>query len=158
MAHAWDTLPQKLRARVEGLEARHGFGDDGYYPNRGGDDDVIDSKMPEARSTVRPVGFRHPRTGRQLLYVSQQSTLGILGLPPEENEALLAELFAHLYRPEFILAHDWREGDLAVWDNIAAQHGRGSVSLQGNERTLRKVFGPINMSAEEVVKPTFSKV
>ena len=158
MARAWDTVPEKLRARVEGLEARHGFGDDGYYPNRGGDADVIDSKMPEARSTVRPVGFRHPRTGKRLLYVSQQSTLGIVGLPPEENEALLQELFAHLYKPEFILEHDWREGDLVVWDNIAVQHGRGTVSLQGSERTLRKIFGPINMDAAEMVKPAFSKV
>src|SRR5262249_28089408 len=41
MGHAWDTLPDELRHRVEGLEARHGH--DHYYPNRGGDDDVIDT-------------------------------------------------------------------------------------------------------------------
>jgi alpha-ketoglutarate-dependent taurine dioxygenase len=158
MAHAWDTLPAKLRTRLEGLEARHGFGDDGYYPNRGGDADVIDAKMAETRSLVRPVGFRHPRTGRRLLYVSQQSTLEIVGLPPAENEALLAEIFAHLYRPKFVLEHDWREGDLVVWDNIATQHGRGTVNLQGPERTLRKVFGPISLDSDEVVTPNFSKV
>ena len=155
MAHAWDTLPEKLRARLETLDARHGFGDDGYYPNRGGDADVIDAKMAEARSLVRPVGFRHPRTGRRLLYVSPQSTLEIVGLPAAENEALLAEIFAHLCRPQFVLEHDWREGDLVVWDNIATQHGRGTVRLEGPERTLRKVFGP--MSSDAKVTPYFSK-
>jgi len=34
-----------------------------------------------------------------LLYVSQQATIEILGVSAEENEALLAELFAQLYGP-----------------------------------------------------------
>ena len=46
MGDAWDRLPDDLRARVESLEARHGF--DHGYPNRGGDEDVIDTDYPEA--------------------------------------------------------------------------------------------------------------
>jgi taurine dioxygenase len=107
---------------------------------------------------VRPVAFRHPRTGRTMLYVSQQATIEILGLSPEENEALLTELFAHLYQPSVILEHDWREGDLVIWDNIAVQHGRGSVSLAGPERTLRKVTGPLNIALDEMIRPAYSKV
>jgi alpha-ketoglutarate-dependent taurine dioxygenase len=156
MAHAWDTLPDELRARVEGLEARHGFDD--AYPNRGSDEDVIDASFGASLSTVRPVGFRHPRTGRTLLYVSQQSTIEIVGLPPEENEALLEELFAHLYQPENILEHQWRERDLVIWDNVAVQHARGTVRLEGPERTLRKVTGPMNLEADEVILPAHSKV
>jgi taurine dioxygenase len=156
MAHGWDTLPDKLRARVEGLEARHGF--DEAYPNRGGDADVLDGRMAVPRSTVRPVGFVHPRTGRRLLYVSQQATIEIMGLSHDENEALLEELFAHLYKPEFVLAHDWRKGDLVVWDNIATQHGRGMVALNGPVRTLRKVTGPMNIAPDEQMRPVYSKV
>jgi alpha-ketoglutarate-dependent taurine dioxygenase len=156
LRYAWDTLPDDLRARVEGLEARHGF--DERYPNWGGDDDVIDAVMAEPRSTVRPVGFRHPRTGQTLLYVSQQATIEILGLSPEENEKLLNELFDHIYDPSLILAHDWREGDLVVWDNVSVQHGRAAVSLDGPERTLRKVTGPMNIAPDEMFEPLYSKV
>jgi len=156
MVHAWDTLPEELRRRVEGLEARHGF--DTKYPNRGGDDDVIDSYFEEPRWSVRPVAFRHPRTGRTMLYVSQQATIEILGLPADENESLLAELFAHLYRPSVVLDHDWREGDLVVWDNVAVQHGRGMVDLAGPVRTLRKVTGPLNLDPDELILPVYSKV
>jgi taurine dioxygenase len=156
MGHAWDTLTGDLRARVTGLEARHGF--DHQYPNRGGDEDVIDTYYQESRSTVRPVGFRHPRTGRALLYVSQQATIEILGLPSEENEALLEELFAHMYQTADILDHEWRKGDLVVWDNVAVQHGRGSVSLDGPPRTLRKVIGPLNLEPDEMITPVYSKV
>jgi alpha-ketoglutarate-dependent taurine dioxygenase len=156
MRHAWDTLPDQLRARVEGREARHGF--DRTYPNRGGDDDVIDAVFDRPLSSVRPVGLPHPRTGQTLLYVSQQATIEILGLPPEENEALLDELFTHLYDPAFVLEHRWHEGDLVVWDNIAVQHARAAVRLDGPERTLRKVTGPMNIDPDEFFQPLYSKV
>ena len=102
---------------------------------------------------------RHPRTGRSLLYVSQQCTIDIEGLPDDENEALLEELFDHLYAEGLVLEHHWREGDLVIWDNVAVQHGRGTVDLEGPERTLRKVFGPMNLTERERSQiPVFSKV
>jgi len=156
MGRAWDTLPERLRTRVEGLEARHGH--EHSYPNRGGDEDVIDSYYENPHSTVTPVAHHHPRTGRMLLYVSQQATIEILGLPEQENEELLEELFQHLYDPVNVAQHDWSKGDLVVWDNAAVQHARGTVSLEGPARTLRKVVGPLFLSEAEMVKPTFSKV
>ena len=69
-------------------------------------------------------------------------TTHIEGLPPEESEHLLDELFAVLYSPENTFEHDWRTGDLVVWDNLAAQHARGQVTEQGPERSLRKVVAP----------------
>lgn len=155
MGDAWDRLPAGLRSRLDGLEARHGF--DHKYPNRGGDDDVIDTYYEASRSMVRPVVFRHPRTGRTLLYVSQQATIEVLGLSAPENEALLEELFAYLYEPSAIVQHEWRKGDLVAWDNIAVQHGRGVVSLDGPERTLRKVGGPFNLDPDEINMPRFQK-
>jgi taurine dioxygenase len=156
MGDAWDRLPDQLRTRIAGLEARHGF--DHQYPNRGGDEDVIDTYYEHSRSMVRPVVLAHPRTGRMTLYVSQQATIEILGLSGDENEALLEELFGYLYDPSAILAHEWRKGDLIVWDNVAVQHGRGNVTLEGPERTLRKVGGPINLDPDEMLMPVFSKV
>ena len=43
----------------------------------------------------------------------------------------------HLYRGEGIYEHDWRKHDLVAWDNIAIQHARPNVTLEGPERTLR---------------------
>jgi taurine dioxygenase len=159
MGAAWDSLPDDLRARVEGSEARHGF-DENRYPNRGGDEDVIDALFEYNLSTVRPIPFRHPRTGRELLYVAQQSTIEILGLSPQENEALLDEIYAHLYRPENVLEHQWREHDLVIFDNIALQHARGTVALEGPERTLRKITGPLSLEPDELegLNPVHSKV
>jgi alpha-ketoglutarate-dependent taurine dioxygenase len=156
MVHGWDTLPEELKERVKGLRARHGH--ENYYPNRGGDDDVIDAFYDEEVSTVTPVARVHPRTGKTTLYVSQQVTMNILDLDADENEALLEELFAHLYAPDHILQHDWKTGDLVIWDNQAAQHARGNVNLDGPERTLRKVFGPMVYSGVQTKVPSFSKI
>jgi alpha-ketoglutarate-dependent taurine dioxygenase len=156
MGRAWETLPDDLRARIEGLEAKHGH--EHHYPNRGGDDDVIDTYYENPKSTVTPIGNRHPRTGRTALYLSEQVTMGIVGLPEAENEELLSELFAHLYDPEQILEHDWHKGDLVVWDNFAVQHARKTVELDGATRTLRKVTGPLTLDPDEFALPVFSKV
>jgi taurine dioxygenase len=139
--YAWDTLPDELKARVEGLHAVHGHED--AYPEREMDDpDVLRSSFESAKMTTTPVAWVHPRTGHTLLYVSQQITREIVELPADESEALLQELFAHLYRPEVLLEHPWKTGDLVAWDNQAVQHARPNLALDGPTRTLRKVFAP----------------
>ena len=48
-----------------------------------------------------------------------------------------------------VYEHEWREGDLLVFDNITMQHARGNVDRDGPTRTLRKVIAPIpNIKAE----------
>jgi alpha-ketoglutarate-dependent taurine dioxygenase len=156
MGHGWDTLPDDLRNRVDGLHAVHGH--DATYPNRGGDDDVIDSVFDQPKKTTTLVAHPHPRTGRTMLYVSQQVTLEIEELSPEENEELLEALFAHLYDPARVVEHNWRNGDLVIWDNQAIQHARPNVRTDAAVRTLRKVFAPIPEPLDPKLQPRFSKV
>lgn len=87
---------------------------------------------------VHPVLLRNPRTGNPVLAVSEQQTDRIVDWDPERSEAMLQELFAVLYAPEHVVTHEWRTGDLVVWDNLALQHGRPDQVGTG-ERTLRRV-------------------
>ena len=100
--------------------------------------------------------MKHPRTGKTILYVSQQMTSGIADLSDNESEALLEELFEHLYRDGAVYEHDWRNHDLVAWDNIAIQHARPNVSLEGPVRTLRKVFAPIPPRGSNPSRPKFA--
>jgi taurine dioxygenase len=156
MAHGWDTLSDDLKERVASVDAVQGHTD--TYANRGADEDVIDSVFDKAVSITTPVAKRHPRTGRTLLYVSQQVTLELAALDSEENEELLEKLFAHLYDPSNVYQHDWRTGDLVIWDNQAIQHARPNVVLEGPTRTLRKVYAPALDAVELGLRPRFSKV
>jgi len=153
-ARAWETLPEDLRRRVEGRYAIHC--QDATHRQRG-DGDVLVSTFAEVESIRLPIGHRHPRTGRMLLYVAQQMTDRIDGMDEAESEALLQDLFDHMYRPENTVEHHWREGDLVLWDNIALQHARSNVRVEGPVRTLRKVLAPTPKPTWNAVRQ-FSKV
>ena len=154
--HGWNTLSDDLRRRVEGLYAIHGQ-DTSYHDRGGGDADVLVSKFDEEETIRLPIGFTHPRTGMKVLYVTPQFTQRIDGLEEAESEALLQDLFDHLYRAEAEVAHAWREKDLVIWDNIALQHARPNVSYQGPARTLRKTFAP-PPSATASKRPKFTTI
>jgi alpha-ketoglutarate-dependent taurine dioxygenase len=129
------------RGRIEGRFAIHAQ-DATYQQRAGGDADVLVAKFAEEETIRLPVGHRHPRTGETLLFVAQQMTQRIDDMEPAESEALLEELFNHLYRPENVVEHHWREHDLVLWDNIALQHARPNITIEGPARTLRKTFAP----------------
>jgi len=140
-ANAWKSLPTDLRARIEHRDAEHVH--DISYERSGGDAQVLTAKFDDDDCVRMPIANRHPRTGETLLYVCQQMTSAIADLPKAESDALLEELFQHLYAPENILQHQWRERDLVMWDNLALQHARPNVETEGPARTLRKTFAPM---------------
>ena len=150
--HAWATLPAELRARVEALHVEHGH--DATYQRGDGDDDVLVATFREEESNVTPIGHRHPRTGATMLYASQMMTKRVVELSPAESEALLEEIFQHLYTPENTLDHIWQDGDLVLWDNLALQHARPNVTREGPVRTLRKVFAPAPVITAKTHRPT----
>ena len=149
---AWETLREDLRAKVEGLSATQGHDEEG---RAGGDPNVLVSKFENLPTRSTPVALKHPRTGDTVLYVSQQMTQAIETLDRPDSDELLEELFSHLYRPEAIYEHDWRQHDLVAWDNIAVQHARPNVTLEGPVRTLRKVFTPVPPPSAKPSRPKF---
>jgi alpha-ketoglutarate-dependent taurine dioxygenase len=124
--------------------------------DRANDPNVLVSTFTDLPTRTTPVALPHPHTGDTVLYVSQQMTREIAGLSPAESEELLEELFDHLYRAESIYEHDWRTHDLVAWDNIAVQHARPNVTLEGPVRTLRKVFAPIPPRSAKPTPPRFA--
>jgi taurine dioxygenase len=42
----------------------------------------------------------------------------------EEGRALLAELWSHVGRPDFVWAQVWKAGDMVMWDNRCVMHRR----------------------------------
>ncbi len=80
----------------------------------------------------------HPTTGRPVLSVYEQQSSHVVDWSEEPGEALLQQLFAHLYGPAHLYEHHWQEHDLVVWDNIALQHGR-RANPNAVRRSLRRV-------------------
>ena len=153
IAHAWKTLPQDLRARVEGRFALH-CADATDQRKTYISDDVMVVDFGSQQHLRLPIAYTHPRTGQTLLYVSPQLTHHIEGLDPEESEALLNALFDHMYAEKNVFTFNWREGDLVVWDNLAMQHARPDLRADEAPRTLRKTLVPPYM-VEEAISGNF---
>jgi taurine dioxygenase len=152
----WGQLPDDLRARIDGRDAVHATG----QRDRGGDaGDLLRAQRTAERSRATRIPFVHPRTGRPILYVSQMMTTHVEGLSAEDSEELLVELFDFMYAPERTFEHEWRTGDLVVWDNLAVQHARPTVTEEGPERSLRKVMAPRPSAALKASTevPTFTR-
>jgi taurine dioxygenase len=122
----YETLPEETKIRIDGLTARHTFN-----RFRNPRVHIPDHAMKGAKEryatispddAIHPIARTHPVTGRKALYVSPRFTIGIEGLPDEEAQDLLEELFEHMTRPEFIYHHRWRLGDLLFWDNRCLVH------------------------------------
>jgi taurine dioxygenase len=71
---------------------------------------------------THPLILRHPLSGAQCLYVNAGFTQRILDVSPEESRALLEHLYEHTAREEFVYRHQWRVGDVLMWDNYSTVH------------------------------------
>jgi len=47
---------------------------------------------------------------------------GIEDMAADAAEGLIAALADHIVKPAFIYRHQWRVGDLLMWDNCMVQH------------------------------------
>jgi alpha-ketoglutarate-dependent taurine dioxygenase len=60
------------------------------------------------------------------------------GLPLEEGRVLLRALLDHVTRPEFVYRHEWREGDLVVWDNRCVLHRATPYDTVHHRRLMQR--------------------
>jgi taurine dioxygenase len=124
---AYDALPADRRSHLQTLRAVH------RHP-------VDDQNPPQP--TVHPVVRRHPETGRQSLYVSPHLTLGLDGLPAADSRAQLQTMYEHMEQSQFVWTHDWRVGDLVMWDNRFTSHRR--LAFPDDQRRIMnrtQIFG-----------------
>jgi alpha-ketoglutarate-dependent taurine dioxygenase len=122
MYAAWDALPEPLRRRVHGARVKHdGTYNSGGYTRQG----VTPTDDPRTSpGALHPLVYIHPETGRRALYLGRRRNAYIEGLPLEESNALLDEIWAWATRDSWTWRHQWRVGDFVLWDNRCTMHRR----------------------------------
>ena len=129
---AYETLPPEIKRRIDGRKALNAYDYETAATKRG---TRLAQGVP---SYAHPVVRTHPATGRKALYVNRLMTVRIEGLPAQESDGLLAMLFDHQERRDFIYEHVWRAGDLVIWDNRCTLHARTDFSPD-ERRLMRRV-------------------
>ncbi len=117
MRAAWDMLEPRLKAQVRDLVAEHSRifskGALGFRFTEQEERDFAPVRQPLVRT--------HPRSGRHSLYLSSHAGR-IVGWPVPEAMMLLRELTEHATQRDFVYRHEWRVGDLVMWDNQTTMH------------------------------------
>lgn len=123
---AYLSLSEPIRRLVDELTAVHdGNRAFGYYlkQRRGGRGNTWDGEeVTELVPVAHPVVRVHPETGRKSLFVNPGFTSHIEGVSEAESRGILDLLYAHITKPEHIVRHRWRLGDIVMWDNRNTLH------------------------------------
>jgi taurine dioxygenase len=122
MSAAWAQLPDRLRQRAAGLRVKHdGTYNSGGYVRQG----VTPTGDPRTSpGTLHPLVSIHAETGRPALYLGRRRNAYVEGLSLDDSEALLDEIWTEATRPSLTWTHQWRVGDLVLWDNRCTMHRR----------------------------------
>lgn len=140
LAAAYDSLPNDLKTKIEGLRAIHSnthlYGENGLYrltdlnEQLGGMDRVGDA--------THPVVIKHPESGRKVLYVNPGHTIQFEGWDFAKSRALLDELYAHVTQPQFTCSFNWLPGSVTFWDNRCTWH-QANNDYQGQARLMHRI-------------------
>jgi len=122
MFAAYEALPADLKKAVEGRIAVHDASTNSAGMLRKGYQEVTD-----VRKTVgahHPLVRTEPDTRRKALFLGRRPNAYVVGLEVAESEALLDALWAHATQPRFSMRHEWKVGDLLMWNNLSVLHRR----------------------------------
>ena len=84
----------------------------------------------------QPLVRFHPRTGRKVYYVGSHCS-HVVGWPEEKGRALVREISGFCIRPDHVYSHQWRPGDVVIWDNRSVLH-RGRTYDPSSRRVMHR--------------------
>ncbi len=131
---AFDRLPAAMKQQIETLQAEHSL-----MHSRAvlGFTDFSPEERAALPAAVHPLVSVNPRTGRKSVYIASHAS-HVLGMPVAEGRLLLADLTEAATRPDLVYRHEWKVGDLVIWDNRCTLH-RGLAFDESFPRDLRRV-------------------
>lgn len=134
---AYEALPAETKAAVRGRRAFQA-----YLSRRAPRKLLTRTEAERAGSdgVWQPLVRRHPETGRDALYLNPMRCDAVEGMDERDGDALLDALYAHCDQPRFRYSHEWRAGDMLIWDNRAALHQATPVRVPGERRYMHRIM------------------
>ena len=117
---AYDDLPESEKKALEGLQVVHSQEAAQRYVNPEPTYAELQAWRKRVAPSTLPLVWKH-RSGRKSLVLG--STAGyVVGLSWEDSLELLCRLRDHASQPQFVYRHEWKVGDLVIWDNTGTMH------------------------------------
>jgi len=138
---AYETLPLEPKRTIQGREVVISytyFHDEVLLPITPGMTPLTDEEKARVPDVTHPLVRRHPDSGERSILVSSTSVREISGLGADETRDLVAELCAHITRPGAVYRHEWRVGDLVIWDNRCTMHTATVYDFDNEPRLMHR--------------------
>ena len=142
-ATAYENIPETLKDQLSDLEMLCSF----HAHN-----DLLleadpDSHIPltkEERRALPPVWHKivqvHPVTGRTVLYMNF-NPIEFNSVSLSVGEERLQEALAVATQEQFVYRHEWKPGDILIWDNHAVLHsGTPTACYESDRRLMHRSF------------------
>lgn len=94
--------------------------------------------VPPGDVYPHPLVRTHPETREKILYLNAAYEIELVGIPYEIGEPLIAKLQKHVQEAGCQYVHQWKNGDLVLWDNQATLHYRPAFK-PSIRRVLKRV-------------------
>lgn len=134
MRAVYDSLPEETKARLEGLVAEHAIA---HSRARVDPTLLTDFQNTVEAPPVKQVMVRvNPVTGRKSVYIGAHCS-HVVGWPIEEGKRFVDSLTAAI-RPEHCHSHQWRDGDIIVWDNRSVLHRATAYDAVKYKRLMQR--------------------
>jgi alpha-ketoglutarate-dependent 2,4-dichlorophenoxyacetate dioxygenase len=131
---AYDALPPSLKQRIDGLVAEHFFA---HIRSQLGFSAYTEAQLKARPPARHAVVQTHSGSGRKHLYLASHASQ-IVGMPVPEGRVLLSQLIEFATQREFVYSHQWRVGDLVMWDNRCTMHRATPFDEEHHVRDLRR--------------------
>jgi alpha-ketoglutarate-dependent 2,4-dichlorophenoxyacetate dioxygenase len=123
-----------MKTMLEGLTVAHSIWHSralaGFPPPT---QEELDSRPPAYHRMVH----LHPGSGRKSLYLASHAQ-SIVGWPDQLGLDLITALIKFASRPDNVYRHQWRLGDLLMWDNLSMMHRATEFEDDKYRRDMRR--------------------
>ncbi|MEM0947740.1 MAG: TauD/TfdA family dioxygenase [Pseudomonadota bacterium] len=124
-------MPEDLRRRIEGRRLIHRYS---HSRARISPELAKLAMFNKWDDQTWPAIWTNPVNGQPAIYIASHA-FAVEGMDAEAGTALIDEVIAFCTAPRFVYSHQWREGDVLLWDQRAVLH-RGTPWPFDKPRTL----------------------
>lgn len=142
---AFAVLPAHLQERLRGMRAvhsaKHAFGTTSSKIRQWIDPTFATENTDVADglgAVTHPAVIRHPRSGREALFVNPSFTIRFEGMSVARSAPLLASVHARVLRSAGVANFRWEPGSVAIWDNRATWHNAKN-DYRGQRREMHRI-------------------